>query len=83
MESNENSATLIAIPVKQLKVSVYVFTVLTAGITGVVMGPLLIEVIRNSLTLLGISTFRQGASSVRLSPSRWPSTDFAAPAKSG
>lgn len=100
---NENAAKLTGIPVRQLKVSVYVFSALTAGITGVlevgwlggvttnlgqgmelsviaaavigganlaggvgtafgaVVGALLIEVIRNSLILLGISTFWQGA----------------------
>src|SRR5690606_18996510 len=100
---NEQAAKLTGIPVKQLKVSVYVFAALMAGITGVlevgwlggvttnlgnameltviaaavigganlaggvgtafgaVVGALLIEVIRNSLILLGISTFWQGA----------------------
>lgn len=100
---NENAAKLTGIPVKRLKVSVYVFSALTAGITGVlevgwlggvttnlgqamelsviaaavigganlaggvgtafgaIVGALLIEVIRNSLILLGISTFWQGA----------------------
>lgn len=100
---NEQAAKLTGIPVKQLKVSVYVFSALTAGITGVlevgwlggvttnlgqgmelsviaaavigganlaggvgtafgaIVGALLIEVIRNSLILLGISTFWQGA----------------------
>ncbi|TCV72003.1 ABC transporter permease [Neorhizobium sp. S3-V5DH] len=103
MGGNENAAKLTGIPVKQLKVSVYVFSALTAGITGVLevgwlggvttnlgqgmelsviaaavigganlaggigtafgalVGALLIEVIRNSLILLGISTFWQGA----------------------
>ncbi len=103
MGGNENAAKLTGIPVRQLKVSVYVFSALTAGITGVlevgwlggvttnlgqgmelsviaaavigganlaggvgtafgaVVGALLIEVIRNSLILLGISTFWQGA----------------------
>ncbi len=103
MGGNEQAAKLTGIPVKQLKVSVYVFTALMAGITGVlevgwlggvttnlgqamelsviaaavigganlaggvgtafgaVVGALLIEVIRNSLILLGISTFWQGA----------------------
>ncbi|OJF99850.1 sugar ABC transporter permease [Rhizobium sp. 58] len=103
MGGNENAAKLTGIPVKQLKISVYVLSALTAGITGVlevgwlggvttnlgqgmelsviaaavigganlaggigtafgaVVGALLIEVIRNSLILLGISTFWQGA----------------------
>lgn len=100
---NEQAAKLTGIPVKRLKVSVYVFSALMAGTTGVlevgwlggvttnlgqameltviaaavigganlaggvgtafgaVVGALLIEVIRNSLILLGISTFWQGA----------------------
>ena len=100
---NEQAAKLTGIAVKQLKVSVYAFAAMTAGITGVlevgwlggvttnlgqamelsviaaavigganlaggagtafgaVVGALLIEVIRNSLILLGISTFWQGA----------------------
>lgn len=100
---NEQAAQLTGIAVKQLKVSVYVFSALTAGLTGVlevgwlggvttnlgqgmelaviaaavigganlaggsgsafgaIVGALLIEVIRNSLILLGISTFWQGA----------------------
>ena len=100
---NEQAATLTGIPVRQLKVSVYMFSALTAGIAGILMagwlgsvttnlgqsmeltviaaavigganlaggegspigavvGALLIEVIRNSLILLGISTFWQGA----------------------
>ena len=103
MGGNEQAAKLTGIPVKQLKVSVYVFSALMAGTTGVlevgwlggvttnlgqamelsviaaavigganlaggvgtafgaVVGALLIEVIRNSLILLGISTFWQGA----------------------
>ena len=103
MGGNEHAAKLTGIAVKPLKVSVYVFAALTAGITGVlevgwlggvttnlgqamelsviaaavigganlaggvgtafgaVVGALLIEVIRNSLILLGISTFWQGA----------------------
>lgn len=103
MGGNEQAAKLTGIPVKRLKVSVYVFSAFTAGITGVlevgwlggvttnlgqamelsviaaavigganlaggvgtafgaVVGALLIEVIRNSLILLGISTFWQGA----------------------
>lgn len=103
MGGNEQAAKLTGIPVRQLKVSVYVFSALMAGITGVlevgwlggvttnlgqamelsviaaavigganlaggvgtafgaVVGALLIEVIRNSLILLGISTFWQGA----------------------
>ncbi|MFD2647201.1 ABC transporter permease [Devosia albogilva] len=103
MGGNEQAAKLTGIAVKQLKVSVYVFSAVTAGITGIlevgwlggvttnlgqamelsviaaavigganlaggvgtafgaVVGALLIEVIRNSLILLGISTFWQGA----------------------
>jgi ribose transport system permease protein len=103
MGGNEQAAKLTGIAVRQLKVSVYVFAAVTAGITGVlevgwlggvttnlgqamelsviaaavigganlaggvgtafgaVVGALLIEVIRNSLILLGISTFWQGA----------------------
>ena len=103
MGGNEQAAKLTGIAVRQLKVSVYVFSALTAGITGIlevgwlggvttnlgqamelsviaaavigganlaggvgtafgaVVGALLIEVIRNSLILLGISTFWQGA----------------------
>jgi ribose transport system permease protein len=99
---NEQAATLTGIPVKAVKISVYMFASLTAGITGVlevgwlggvttnlgqsmelsviaaavigganlaggigtafgaVVGAALIEVIRNSLILLGISTFWQG-----------------------
>lgn len=99
---NEHAATLTGIPVKRVKISVYMFSALTAGITGVlevgwlggvttnlgqameltviaaavigganlaggtgtafgaVIGAALIEVIRNSLILLGISTFWQG-----------------------
>jgi ribose transport system permease protein len=99
---NEEAAVLTGIPVKLIKVSVYMFSALMAGITGVlevgwlggvttnlgqameltviaaavigganlaggsgtafgaVVGALLIEVIRNSLILLGISTFWQG-----------------------
>jgi ribose transport system permease protein len=99
---NERAATLTGVPVKAMKVSVYMFCALCAGITGVlevgwlgtittglgqgmeltviaaavigganlsggigtafgaVVGAALIEVIRNSLTLLGISTFWQG-----------------------
>jgi ribose transport system permease protein len=101
--SNERAATLTGVDVRSLKVSVYMFSSLTAGIAGVleagwlggvttnlgqsmelsviaatvigganlmggsgtvlgaVVGAALIEVIRNSLTLLGISTFWQGA----------------------
>ncbi len=100
---NENAATLTGIPVRRMKVSVYMFSAFTAGVTGILMagwlggvttnlgtameltviaaavigganlaggegtavgavvGALLIEVIRNSLILLGISTFWQGA----------------------
>ncbi len=99
---NEQAATLTGIPVKRLKVSVYMFSAFTAGVTGILMagwlgsvttnlgqsmelaviaaavigganlaggegtvlgavvGALLIEVIRNSLILLGISAFWQG-----------------------
>ncbi len=99
---NEHAATLTGIPVKRLKVSIYMFSALTAGIAGILMagwlgsvttnlgqameltviaaavigganlaggegtavgavvGALLIEVIRNSLILLGISAFWQG-----------------------
>jgi ribose transport system permease protein len=100
---NEQAATLTGVPVRRIKISVYMFASLTAGITGVlevgwlggvttnlgqgmelsviaaavigganlaggigtafgaVVGAALIEVIRNSLILLGISTFWQGA----------------------
>lgn len=103
MGGNEEATKLTGIAVKQLKVSVYVFSAFTAGLTGIlevgwlggvttnlgqamelsviaaavigganlaggvgtafgaVVGALLIEVIRNSLILLGISTFWQGA----------------------
>jgi ribose transport system permease protein len=103
MGGNEQAAQLTGIPVRRLKVSVYIFSAFTAGITGVlevgwlggvttnlgqgmelsviaaavigganlaggtgtafgaIVGALLIEVIRNSLILLGISTFWQGA----------------------
>jgi ribose transport system permease protein len=99
---NEQAATMTGIPVKSVKISVYMFASFTAGITGVlevgwlggvttnlgqsmelsviaaavigganlaggigtafgaVVGAALIEVIRNSLILLGISTFWQG-----------------------
>ena len=99
---NERAALLTGVPVKMMKVSVYMFCALCAGITGVLevgwlgtittglgqgmeltviaaavigganlsggigtavgamVGAALIEVIRNSLTLLGISTFWQG-----------------------
>lgn len=99
---NERAATLTGVPVKRVKVGVYMFCALCAGLTGVlevgwlgtittglgqgmeltviaaavigganlsggigsafgaVVGSALIEVIRNSLTLLGISTFWQG-----------------------
>lgn len=99
---NEEAATLTGVPVKRVKVSVYMFSAFTAGVTGIlevgwlggvttnlgqameltviaaavigganlaggigsafgaVVGALLIEVIRNSLILLGISTFWQG-----------------------
>jgi ribose transport system permease protein len=100
---NEQAAILTGVPVKPIKISVYMFASLTAGIAGVleigwlggvttnlgqgmelsviaaavigganlaggvgtafgaVVGAALIEVIRNSLILLGISTFWQGA----------------------
>lgn len=100
--SNEEAAVLTGIAVKPLKVSIYMFSAFTAGLTGILMagwlgsvttnlgtameltviaaavigganlnggegtalgavvGALLIEVIRNSLILLGISTFWQG-----------------------
>ncbi|MCV0395586.1 MAG: ABC transporter permease [Rhizobiaceae bacterium] len=100
---NENAAVLTGIPVRGMKVSVYMFSAFTAGVAGILMvgwlgsvttnlgtameltviaaavigganlaggegtvfgavvGALLIEVIRNSLILLGISTFWQGA----------------------
>jgi len=99
---NERAAILTGVPVKAMKVSVYMFCALCAGIAGIlevgwlgtittglgqgmelsviaatvigganlsggigtafgaVVGAALIEVIRNSLTLLGISTFWQG-----------------------
>jgi ribose transport system permease protein len=101
--SNEKAAVLTGIGVRRLKISVYMFSSLFAGIAGVleagwlggvttnlgqsmelsviaaavigganlmggagtvfgsVVGAALIEIIRNSLTLLGISTFWQGA----------------------
>jgi ribose transport system permease protein len=101
--SNQHAAVLTGIPVRRLKVSVYMFSSLMAGIAGIleagwlggvttnlgqsmelsviaatvigganlmggagtifgaVVGAALIEVIRNSLTLLGISSFWQGA----------------------
>jgi len=100
---NEQAAVLTGVPVRRIKVGVYVISALTAGIAGVLMtgwlgsvttnlgtgmeltviaatvigganlaggtgtafgavvGAALIEVIRNSLILLGISTFWQGA----------------------
>lgn len=99
---NEKAAILTGVPVKAVKVSVYMFVAFCAGITGfletgwlgsvttglgtgleltviaaavigganlaggsgtalgAVVGAALIEIIRNSLTLLGISTFWQG-----------------------
>ena len=99
---NEKAAVLTGVPVKAVKVSVYMFVAFCAGITGfletgwlgsvttglgtgleltviaaavigganlaggsgtalgAVVGAALIEIIRNSLTLLGISTFWQG-----------------------
>lgn len=100
---NESAAILTGIPVRGMKLSVYMFSAFTAGVAGILMvgwlgsvttnlgtameltviaaavigganlaggegtvfgaiiGALLIEVIRNSLILLGISTFWQGA----------------------
>ncbi len=100
---NEHAAILTGVPVQRVKISVYLFSALCAGIAGVMMtgwlggvttnlgqgmelsvvaatvigganlmggsgtafgavvGAALIEVIRNSLILLGISTFWQGA----------------------
>lgn len=99
---NEQAAELTGVPVKPMKVSIYMFSSFTAGVTGIleigwlggvttnlgqsmelnviaasvigganllggvgsafgaVIGAALIEVIRNSLILLGISTFWQG-----------------------
>lgn len=99
---NEQAATLTGVPVRRVKLAVYMFSALTAGIAGIlevgwlgtittslgqgmeltviaasvigganlmggvgtalggVVGAALIELIRNSLTLLGISTFWQG-----------------------
>jgi ribose transport system permease protein len=99
---NEQAATLTGIAVRRQKVTIYMFSAFTAGVTGILMtgwlgsvttnlgqsmelaviaaaviggaklaggegtalgaivGALLIEVIRNSLILLGISTFWQG-----------------------
>jgi ribose transport system permease protein len=99
---NERAAVLTGVPVKAIKISVYMFVAFCAGLTGFLMtgwlgsvttglgtgleltviaaavigganlaggsgtalgaiiGALLIEIIRNSLTLLGISTFWQG-----------------------
>jgi ribose transport system permease protein len=99
---NEGAAVLTGVPVKRVKISVYMFCSFTAGLAGIlevgwlgtittglgqgmeltviaaavigganlsggigtafgaVVGAALIEVIRNSLTLLGISTFWQG-----------------------
>lgn len=100
---NERAALLTGVPVVAMKISVYMFCALCAGLTGIlevgwlgtittglgqgmeltviaaavigganlsggvgtafgaVVGAALIEVIRNSLTLLGISTFWQGS----------------------
>ncbi|HEY7763522.1 MAG TPA: ABC transporter permease [Aestuariivirgaceae bacterium] len=100
---NEQAAVLTGIPVRHMKISVYMFSALMAGIAGIlivgwlggvttnlgqgmelsviaaavigganlaggvgtafgaVVGAALIEVIRNSLILLGISTFWQGS----------------------
>jgi ribose transport system permease protein len=99
---NEQAATLTGVPVRRVKISVYMLSALTAGIAGIlqvgwlgtittgmgtgmeliviaavvigganlmggsgtafgaVVGAALIEVIRNSLTLLGINPFWQG-----------------------
>jgi len=99
---NEKAAVLTGVPVRSVKISVYMFAAFTAGLTGfleagwlgsvttnlgsgmeltviaaavigganlaggsgtafgAVVGAMLIEVIRNSLILLGISTFWQG-----------------------
>jgi ribose transport system permease protein len=85
---NEQAANLTGVPVRRMKLSVYMFCSLCAGMGlgqgmeltviaaavigganltggvgtafGAVVGAALIEVIRNSLTLLGISTFWQG-----------------------
>ena len=77
---NEKAAILTGVPVKTIKVSVYVLAALLAGFAGwlqlgwlgsaatsmglgmelTVIGAALIELIRNSLILLGISTFWQG-----------------------
>jgi len=99
---NEEAATLTGVPVRQIKVAVYIISSLSAGIAGIILtgwlgaittnlgtglelqviaatvigganlmggvgtafgaivGAALIEVIRNSLTLLGISAFWQG-----------------------
>jgi ribose transport system permease protein len=99
---NQKAADLTGVPVRRVKISVYMFSALTAGIAGVleagwlggvttnlgqsmelsviaatvigganltggtgtvlgaIVGAALIEVIRNCLTLLGISTFWQG-----------------------
>jgi len=99
---NEQAATLTGVPVRRVKITVYMFSALTAAIAGIlevgwlgtittslgqgmeltviaasvigganlaggigtalggVVGAALIELIRNSLTLLGISTFWQG-----------------------
>lgn len=101
--SNEKAAVLTGVAVRRLKISVYMFSALMAGIAGIleagwlggvttnlgqsmelsviaaavigganlmggagtifgsIVGAALIEIIRNSLTLLGISTFWQGA----------------------
>jgi len=100
---NQKAADLTGVPVRRVKISVYMFSALTAGVAGVleagwlggvttnlgqsmelsviaatvigganltggqgtilgsIVGAALIEVIRNCLTLLGISTFWQGA----------------------
>ena len=100
---NEHAATLTGVPVKQIKVAVYMISALSAGIAGIIqtgwlgaittnigaglelqviaaavigganlaggigtafgaiVGAALIEVIRNSLGLLGINAFWQGA----------------------
>jgi ribose transport system permease protein len=83
---NEHAATLTGVPVRRIKVVVYMISALSAGIAGIirtgwlgavttnigagmelqviaaaVIGAALIEVIRNSLGLLGINAFWQGA----------------------
>src|SRR5216684_385666 len=73
---NEHAAIVTGVPVRRTKVAVYMISALSAGIAGVIgganlaggigtafgalIGSALIEVIRNSLGLLGISAFWQG-----------------------